>query len=961
MRFAIRLLVPCVVLGLLGGLFLTGAAAPPPAKAKLQYSRDVLPILSAACFNCHGPDEGARKAGLRLDTIAGATAKLKTGDQALVPGDASKSTLVERIRATGREQMPPAKHPKQLSAADKETLARWIEEGAEYQSHWAFAAPKRPAVPKTKNAAWAKNAIDSYILAQLESAGLQPSSEADRYTLARRVAIDLTGLPPSVEAADRFAKDASPQAYEKFVDEVLASKAYGERWAAVWLDLARYADSNGYADDKPRVIWRWRDWTIDALNRNLPFDRFTIEQIAGDLLPNPTNEQIIATGFHRNTLTNDEGGTNDEEFRVAAVVDRVNTTLQVWMGLTMACAQCHTHKYDPLTHEDYYKLFAILNQTEDNDQPDNRPLLTIYSPEQEKETARLKDEIAKQEKVVAEERANAAAKDPALPQRMGPLATRFLRVELIGKGAYLHLAEVQAFVGDENVAVKGKASQVSTDFDGPAALAIDGKTDGDYAQKSVSHTGMADNPWWEVDLGKAVTLDRVAIWNRTDGGTSARLNHWRIIALDEQRKPVWIKTYKQAPTPSVAADLPKTAETLDAATKTELAQYGKTEIKATPGQKQLDELKKQLAAVKPMTTPIMKELPDKQQRKTHILIRGNFLDKGAEVKAGVPGIFPQLPQGQAPNRLALAEWLVSPENPLTARVAVNRYWEQIFGIGLVETPEDFGIRSKPPSHPELLDWLATEFIAQKWDAKQFLKLIVTSATYRQSARVTPELLERDPNNRLYARGPRFRSTAEAIRDQSLHAAGLLSAKMYGPPVRPYRPKLGLAAAFGGNTDWDASPGEDRYRRALYTEWRRTTPYPSMVAFDAPNRNVCTVNRPRTNTPLQALVTLNDPVYVEAAQALARRMVKDGGPDAESRVTYAFRLCVTRPPRDVEVKRLVELYNKAREEYSRDPKKATELATVPLGPLPAGMDAVDLAAWTVVGNVLLNLDEMFTKR
>jgi len=960
MKTACRLLLPSAVIALLGGIWGAGGAAP-PAQTKVQYSRDVLPILAAACFNCHGPDAAARKGGLRLDTRAGATAALKSGDRAIVPGDPRASTAIARIAATGREQMPPAKHPKQLSAADKQTLTRWIAEGAEYAQHWAFVAPRRPAVPVTRNQAWAKNPLDAFILAQLEPAGLAPMPEADRYTLARRVAIDLTGLPPSIAAAERFAQDPSPQAYEKFVDEVLASQAYGERWAAVWLDLARYADSNGYADDKPRIIWRWRDWTIDALNRNLPFDRFTIEQLAGDLLPNPTPEQIIATGFHRNTLTNDEGGTNDEEFRVAAVVDRVNTTMQVWMGLTMACAQCHTHKYDPLTHEDYYKLFAILNQTEDNDQPDNRPLLTTYTPAQEQELARLKAEIAQQEKVVAQEREAATAGNPALPARTGPLATRFIRVELLGKGVYLHLAEVQAFVGADNVARQGKASQVSTDYDGPAALAIDGKTDGDYAQKSVSHTAAGDNPWWEVDLGKAVTLDRVAIWNRTDGGTGGRLNHWRIIALDAQRQPLWIKTYQQPPTPSVAANLPKTAEALDAPAKQELAQYGKADIKPTPGQKQLDALKKQLAAVKPLTTPVMKELADKQQRKTHILIRGNFLDKGPEVQAGVPGVFPPLPAGRKPDRLALAEWLVSPENPLTARVAVNRYWEQIFGIGLVETPEDFGIRSKPPSHPELLDWLATEFIAQKWDAKQFLKLIVTSATYRQSARVTPELLERDPNNRLYARGPRFRSTAEAIRDQSLHAAGLLSPKMHGPPVRPYRPRLGLSAAFGGNTDWDASPGEDRYRRALYTEWRRTTPYPSMVAFDAPNRNVCTVNRPRTNTPLQALVTLNDPVYVEAAQALARRMVKEGGADVESRVTFGFRLCVTRPPRAVEVKRLVELYTKAREEYSRDPKKATELATVPLGPLPAGLDAVDLAAWTVVGNVLLNLDEMFTKR
>jgi hypothetical protein len=1000
-----RLLVGFVISSVAVLAALAGEGAKPRV-GKVQYAREIMPILAAHCFTCHGPDEKTRKAGLRLDVAEDALKALKSGGRAIVPGKPSESELVARIFADGKDRMPPLKSQHVLKENEKELLRRWIAEGAEYQRHWAFVIPKRPAKPQFTQAAapgaadWVRNPIDAFILAKLHEAGLRPSPEADRYTLARRVAIDLTGLPPRPEMVERFIRDTNPDAYEKYVDEVLALPSYGERWAVVWLDLARYADSNGYANDGPRNIWRFRDWVIEAINANMPYDQFTIEQLAGDLLPPVADapgspreapgspvalKRLLATAFHRNTLTNEEGGTNREEFRTAAVVDRVNTTMQVWMGLTMACAQCHDHKYDPLSQEEYYRLFAIFNQTEDADRPDNSPVMTEMTPEQEQQLKQLREEIARLEKVVAEQKAAADKQGPSPLEgeggargRTGPLPTRHVRVELLGKGVYLHMAEVQVFVGEENIATRGKASQISTGFDGPANLAIDGNTNGDYAAKSVSHTAAADNPWWEVDLGKAVPVDRIVIWNRTDNDTGARLNNWRIVALDEQRKPVWVKSFNQPPSPSVAASLPKKAENLDAAAKKELAQYlkGDTAAKATPEQKRLDELKKQVAGIKGIATPIMKELPPNQRRKTHVLLRGNFLDKGKEVTPGVPAVFAQgTPSANVANRLDLARWLVAPENPLTARVTVNRYWEQIFGRGLVETPEDWGIRGKPPTHPELLDWLATEFSSSPsprggeggvrgdpaWDVKKLLKLIVTSATYRQSSRVTPELLGRDPDNRLYARGPRFRSSAEVIRDQALFVSGLLSPKLGGPPARPVRPKLRLAAAFGGNTDWEASPGDDKYRRGLYTEWRRTTPYPSMVTFDAPNRSVCTVSRPRTNTPLQALVTLNDPCYVEAAQALARRIVKEGGSTVEARVQHAFRVCLTRPPQERETQRLVALYQEARERYSKDPKAALAMATDPLGPLPAGMDASELAAWTVVANVLLNLDEMFLKR
>jgi mono/diheme cytochrome c family protein len=821
---------------------------PSPASpaGKVEFARDILPIVSAHCFTCHGPDEKTRKAGLRLDLGETAMKKLKSGARAVVPGDVKSSELIARIFATDPdERMPPAKTQKSLKDTEKALLKRWIEEGAVYQKHWAFVAPKRPGLPAVRNEAWVKNSIDRFVLARLEKEGLKPAPAADRHTLARRVTLDLTGLPPTIDAVDRFVNDKRPDAYERFVDEVLKAPAYGERWAHVWLDLARYADSNGYATDSLRTIWKYRDWVIDALNANMPFDRFTLEQIAGDMLPGATNEQILATAFHRNTLTNDEGGTSDEEFRVAAVVDRVNTTLQVWMGITMACAQCHDHKYDPISQEEYFRVFAVFNQTEDSDKSDNSPLLSSITVEQQKQKSKLESDIAALEKEL---------------QKPSP--------------------------------------------------------DLDMKQKQ-----------WEKD----VKTDKLP------GNVKA------ILALDAAKR--------------------------NAAQQAELTKYFRSiapELKQT--QDQLGALKKQLTAMPIVTTPIMKELPDSKKRVTKIHIRGNFLDQGREVQPGVPMFLPQLDGKAQANRLAVARWLVSPENPLTARVAVNRFWEQLFGVGLMDTPDDFGIRGKLPNHPELLDWLATEFAAPAqpadgpgWDMKKLLRLIATSATYRQSSAVTPALFERDPDNKLSARGPRFRVPAEVIRDQALFISGLLSPKMHGTPVRPPRPKLGLTAAFGGGTDWETSPGEDKHRRALYTQWRRTSPYPSMTTFDAPSRNVCTVTRPRTNTPLQALVTLNDPVYVEAAQALGRRMVKEGGATTESRVTYGFRLCLARPPQEKEVQRLAAMFTQARNGYTNSPADALKLATEPLGPLAAGQDAADMAAWTLVGNVLLNLDETLAKR
>ena len=711
------------------------------ADKEVDFTRDIRPILAGKCFKCHGPDDKARQAGLRLDTPNGAGKILDDGRAAIVPGNAAKSEMLKRVASTDpTHAMPPAKVGKRLLPEEIDALKKWIEVGAPYPQHWAFVKPTRPALPKVKDAKWPINAVDSYILARLEREGLKPQTPADRSAIIRRLSIDLTGLPPTIAEADEYLKDASANAYEKLVDRLLAKKSYGERWASLWLDLARYADSQGYANDPDRTIWRYRDWVIDSLNSNLPFDRFTVEQIAGDLLPNPTPSQLIATGFHRNTLTNTEGGTNPEEFRSAAVVDRVNTTFQVWMGTTMACAQCHNHKYDPFTQKEYFQLYAVLNSCED---------------------------------------ANGGGDAPT----------------------------IQAAVSGEEKA---------------------------YAE---------------------ITAKLAVARKKFDEDTKA-LN---------LKQPEWEKTVDRAKLPKEIADiLAKAVDKRDAPQKLKLAGV----FHATSATwKALDEEVRGLdAKLKQIstTTPVLKEI---KPRETHIQIRGNFSDKGEKVMPGLPAAFPG-PKGGSIDRLTLANWLVGPDNPLTARVAVNRLWEELFGIGIVETSEDFGTQGELPSHPELLDWLATEYVRIGWDTKAMIKLIVTSAAYRQSSLIgegNPKI--EDPYNRLLAHGPRVRLSAESVRDQALFVSGLLSPKMYGPPVQPPRPNFGLSAAFGGSTDWQTSAGEDKYRRGLYTKIRRNAPYPSMTTFDAPERTFCSVRRLRTNTPLQALVTLNDPVYVEAAQAL----------------------------------------------------------------------------------------------
>ncbi|MEX2215300.1 MAG: DUF1553 domain-containing protein [Phycisphaeraceae bacterium] len=981
------------------------------AEEPLDFNRDIRPILSANCFQCHGPDEKTRKADRRLDTREGALAD-HDGFRAIVPGKLDESELVARIMSKDRtEVMPPAKLGKTLKPREIETLKKWVAQGAPYAKHWAYVAPVKGALPDVSktNAVWTKNPIDRLILARLLSEGLLPSPQADRYTLARRASLDITGLPPTVAEVDAFVKDTGPDAYGKYVDRMLAKESYGEHWARKWLDLARYADSSGYADDPARVIWGYRDWVIRAFNANMPFDQFTVLQLAGDLLnqetgdrsqetvkpgqsppthvggshwiPQDETNRLIATAFHRNTQTNNEGGTNDEEYRNVAVVDRVNTTFATWMGTTMACAQCHTHKFDPISQKEYFQVFAILNNSADADRRDESPTIASFSDEQEEQKAKLRDEIAKLtgevEKAKGSQAAAQAAWEKTLAGNAKPgVVGRFVKVEIIDRAEFLSLAEVQVFSGGENVALKGKATQSSTDYDGPPHLAIDGNTNGDYnVAKSTSHTKSEKNPWWQVDLGKAFAIDRIAVWNRTDGNVGGRLAGYRISILDEKQQVLSQEQFAEAPAPSrevvlgvAPADIIAIANTaLDkrsAAQVTRIGDYFDTiNPQSKPLRDRLAKAQKQLNDMKPANTvPILRELPANQRRVTKIQIRGNYLDTGDVVQPGLPeslGLTP--PEGATLDRLAMARWLVDARNPLTARVTVNRYWEKVFGTGIVATSEEFGSQGDQPVNQALLDWLAVDLVESKWNMKRLLRMIVTSEAYKQESKVSPELLERDPDNRLVARGPRFRLSAEAIRDQALFVSGLLSPKMFGPPVRPPQPSFGVSAAFGGGIDWTTSTGEDKFRRGLYTTWRRSNPYPSMAAFDAPNREVCTVRRDRTNTPLQALVTLNDPVYVEAAQALARRMMTEGGSSPQDRVRYGLRLCVSRHATEKEVTRLVKLFESSRAHFTQDKKAAMEMATKPIGPLPGGTDVVDAAAWTVVGNVMLNLDEMFMSR
>ena len=1140
--------------------------------AEVDFNTEVRPILSANCLLCHGPDAEAVESGLQLHQHNLAIAAADSGERAIVPGQPDLSEMIVRITTDDEGlQMPPADHGKPLDQNQVATIKQWITEGAKYDRHWAYTAPAKSDLPElpAEWKTWPKNAIDYFVLQRQLKQGLTPSAKADRCSLARRVALDLTGLPLTVQEVETFAANNDPLAYEKLIDNLLARPSFGEHWARKWLDLARYADSAGYADDPPRTIWAYRDWVIRSMNSNMPFDQFTREQMAGDLLSNPTDDQLTATAFHRNTLTNNEGGTQNEEFRAAAIVDRVNTTMAVWMGTTMACAQCHSHKYDPLTQEEYFQFYAVFNNTQDADRRDESPVLSLFTNEQKQQRSQWRERISQLQKqldtpspkLVQEQKAwesklqqptewntlipKAAsrisgqeinivangklsvdsdtiealplkddyvidlplhmdqnisairlsaipdAKLPNggsgwaggnfvvtglnaewLPNQPTPTTARFIRVSQKGRKQILSLAEVQIFSGGKNIAVGQKVTQSSMYAQAKAERAVDGNTDGDYAKGSVSHTAVQDNPWWQIDLGNQYPIDRITLWNRTDNDLEKRLNNFSIALLDENHDERWIQNVKTVPRPSsefttngarsipfqnavadfhqaeflpeevltgktnrksgwavggavqkthhliasfrgefqttsdgilrvtiqqqsphhrhllgrfqlattdspsasIRGSIPtaklaiadKKAPQRSVTESQQLATYFRMEVAASLDDIRNDLKKTQtsLTELKPATSvPILRKKTS-DRRTTNVHHRGSYLDLGKQVEPGVPKVFLTAVSAETTarpqDRLQVANWLVSRANPLTARVLVNRYWESIFGRGIVLTSEEFGSQGELPTHPKLLDWLAVEIIEANWDRKHLLKQLVMSATYQQSVKVTAGMTESDADNRWLARGPRVRHSAEMVRDQALFVSGLLSSKMYGKPVNPPQPNLGLKAAFGGSTDWKTSKGEDRYRRGIYTTWRRSNPYPSMATFDAPNREVCTVRRNSTNTPLQSLVTLNDPVYVEAAQSLARLAI-ESSKDQSSQIKFAFRRCLQRTPTVTELNTLAKLLQETEADFAGNATDAMQLATEPLGPLTDDLKPIPTAAMTVVCNVLLNLDEMFLKR
>ncbi|MBI4601498.1 MAG: DUF1553 domain-containing protein [Planctomycetes bacterium] len=1014
-----------------------GAGGAGADAATVDFNRDVRPLLTDRCLKCHGGVK--QESGLSLLYRHTATAPAASKRAAIVPGKPGESELIRRVTAADPDdRMPPKGNP--LPAGQVETLRRWIAAGAPYDEHWAYRKPRDRPLPEAKDprhAPWPRNGMDRFVLQRLEEKGLSPSPEADPCMLARRVSLDLTGLPPSLEDVEAFAAAPTEEAYERLVDRLLASPHYGERWARLWLDLARYADTQGYEKDNQRTIWRFRDWVVQAFNQDMPFDRLTLEQLAGDLLPEPTLEQRIATAFHRNTMTNTEGGTDDEEFRVAAVVDRVNTTWQVWMGTSFGCVQCHSHPYDPFRHEEYYRFFAFFNQTEDNDQPGEEPVVSSPTPEQGALAGRLKAQIAGlQAKLDAStpelEEAQAAWEasmqgatewrvlKPSSAASSGGATLKVLddgsvlaSGERPANDAYtvagpLELARVAAIrleaLPDPSLPKGGAGRADDGNFvlsrvaaallpgggrsvppgDAPsvppggarsvtlAGAAADHSQDGFPAAHAIAGPDPKKNGWAvaprQAEPHRAVFAAAEPV--EAGAGPSLRvvlehlyerpgftLGRFRISFTSD---PLALERFL-APE-AVLAALKKAPDGRTAEEKTLLAKHHRSIAPALkPARDELARLEAELKAIPIPTTPVFRELPAEKRRQTRVFIRGSFLAKGDAVEQGVPRSMHPFPEGAPRDRFGVARWLTSPENPLTARVLANRLWEQLFGAGIVETSEDFGTQGAAPSHPELLDWLAVRLMDRhRWSLKSFLKEVAMSATYRQTSAATPARLEADPQNRLLGRGPRFRLEAEMVRDQALATSGLLSRKLFGPSVMPPQPDGVWQVVYSGD-QWTTSAGEDKHRRGLYTFWRRTSPYPSMITFDATSREACTLRRMRTNTPLQALVTLNDPVYVEAAQALARRIVSEASPPTpEALAARGLRLALLRPPRPGEVERLAALYRGTLEDYKMDPDGARSMATDPLGPAPEGADLAELAAWTVVSNVLLNLDEYLSR-
>ena len=1160
------------------------------AKDAISFNRDIRPILSEHCYACHGPDTGQRKAGLRLDIEEEAKKALKSGNHAIVPHKTSESELVARIRTADQDDiMPPQEFGKPLNEAQKSLLETWIQKGAAWEGHWAYITPNRPDVPAVKDSTWARNPIDHFIRAKQETADLTPSAQASKTSLIRRVSLDLTGLPPSVDEIDAFMEDNSEEAYDKLVDRLLDSEHYGERQAMFWLDLARYGETQGFHHDSHRDMWHWRDWVINAYNENKPFDEFTIEQLAGDLLPNPSTDQLVATGFHRNEMTTSEGGALPEEYSVKYVVGRVDTTARVWLGTSLACAECHDHKYDPISQEDYYRFFAYFNNVPEDglDRGLNpRPRVSLSSKDQDKKLATLNQEYEalkiahagmvkppnksydkEQRSWITELEKNGLSEwIPQVPSAAQSSRGSKLSWDETGaitatdtlpdKDTYtikIHTDQTQitgirlealpqSDAPHEKAGRSENGDFVLTRFDVSARLQPGGPNEGDSPQPSMTswrHVGpfpineKSSDPLAEThgpesnldfdasygpqklrwtkpasDLGTQIqahaqspgvhfvacevaaatpTLAHLQIqtalglriwanWQQISPKDSQNPDHHQLfqIPLKTGANRLLIKFHSAQEAPQLTATLtdPNLEEkaiklskaassfdrsryaiggTLDEKIETgwsvwgdgdqgkfteyawfrpenpfgydggtaitlrlefnsplkkrllgkfrialstadgidqfiQLPQNIRREIvsvadkrkaahdesvqiyyreqfvdEAKQIKKLLDEKRKERDSFK-NSLPVAMVMGSREKRKdTFVLVRGEYNNPSQKVEPGVPSaLFPSNPTVDE-TRLDLAKWLVDPKHPLTSRVIINHYWQQFFGTGIVKTAEDFGSQGEWPSHPELLDWLAKEFVESGWNIKHMHKLIVTSATYRQESKVTADHLAKDPGNRFLARFPRLRLEAEAIRDLAMSASGLLDSTVGGPSIYPYQPPgLWEQVAFQGTRKWVQSEGDKNYRRGLYVYWRRSVPYASFVTFDAPSRETCTVKRPRTNTPLQALVLMNDPVYVEAARAFGLRIMNEGGDKLDDRIRFAFRVALGRQPEPSELSEMRQAYLVELNHFESDRPAANQLVHVGASSPPVETDICELAAWTIIGNILLNLDETITK-
>ncbi len=1071
------------------------SAEPTINSAAVDFQADVRPILADACFACHGPDSNARQASLRLDTREGAFAD-RGGYRVIVPGSAAESRLYQRISHPQEiARMPPASADRHPTAEQIETIKRWIDQGAEWSAHWAYDPPRKPQPPGMRGTRFVINEIDAFVLARLEEEGWTLAPEADKRTLMRRLSLDLTGLPPDPTDVEDFLNDTSTEAYEKRVDSLLNSPHYGERMATQWLDLARYADTHGFHIDGRRDMWQWRDWVIEAFNRNKPFDEFTIEQLAGDLLPNATHDQRIATGFNRNHMINHEGGAIAAEYHTEYVVDRVETVSTVWMAMTMGCARCHDHKYDPIKQREFYEFYAFFNSIDelglDGDNGNAVPMLQLPDRSQEDRLGQLDDVIRSVRADLPEARVQNELADweqtalATIPRSSGDELEahyemeggfsdssgnyrhgRIMRGEPLfssakaGKGARFDVDTHVAFPGTRNfdlsqpftvafwmqhsglvekgvlhkmdgpetlrglglslsrpvsipdelrreyhltvrlssspreaivvktenplVDKRGEDStyHIAISYDGSGrAAGLQLHLNGEAAEFAILDDSLASSPGnsapFEIGAGRfggryTGTLDDLRIYSRvleTDD-IAPLVAHEPIRSLLGDPYVDCQKVLAGVP-PKAADDIyapkPDTVVSRCRSRTSRLKAYylthaaPETDRRLHARLQEQQRMRSQLAEAVP-NVMVMKELP--QARDTYMLGRGDYRNRTEKVSPGTPGWLPAFPENAPPNRLGLARWIVSPEHPLTARVAVNHYWQSYFGNGLVRTAEDFGLQGELPTHPALLDWLAWEFVDSGWDIKALQKRIVMSATYRQRSQLSPELAARDPENRLLARGPRYRLLAESVRDNALIASGLLNRQVGGPSVFPYQPEgLWKEMAYGDMFTaqvYRQGSGADLYRRSMYTFWKRTIPPPSLGVFDAPDREKCIARRSRTNTPLQALVLMNDPTYVEASRALAERMVREGGSESSDRVRFGYERALARPPSEIESRLLENLANEQEAKFRNAAAQAQELLRVGDIPADGSIPAPELAAWTVVASSILNLDETISK-